>query len=111
MEFAASSGNTLCRSFPGWNLCSLGMERSPFPSNACPHIRETHGQWRMLDNVCQWMELRGPNLLYTDFLPARVRVQRGQGWDSTPSARAHAKLVLPFRTKEILLIMAFYTQL
>lgn len=91
LEFGAGTGNNFCWSFSSWNFPTVGMERSPFPTYASQHIQGTYGQWRLLDNVCQWVELCRASLLHPYLLPVRVRIWARQGWNSTSASRLDAK--------------------
>ena len=91
LEFGASTGNTFCWSFPSWIFRTMGMERSPFPTYASQHIQATYGQRRLLDNVCQRLELCRASLLHPYLLPAHVRIWPSQGWNSISASRLDAK--------------------
>lgn len=91
LEFGAGTGNTFCWSFSSCIFHTVGMERSPFPTDASQHIQGTYGQRRLLDHVCQRVELCRASLLHPYLLPVRVRIWPSQGWNSASATGLDAK--------------------
>jgi hypothetical protein len=73
-------------------FCLMGMEGlANSTSGADAHFQGQAREWCLPDHVYQRVELSCPSLLYTNVLPASVRIFTGEGWRNAASNHINAE--------------------